>query len=325
MDHQDAPELGQVPTSGSAGNPGVSVIVVSYNTRDLLKRCLASIEPHHQIIVVDNASVDGSADMVEREFPHAELIRNRINEGFGAANNRGMTRAVRPLTLFLNSDCIPSTGAIDILAEEFGHFNVCAAGGRLLNSDGSVQDSAAKMLQLHHVFLEQSYLERLFGGYWVTPRQKGLTRSVEVEQVMGACLMIRTGSALFDERYFLYCEDTDLLLRLTRETKGAVHYCPRATFTHELGASSRGSSRWVAVARYNRGKELFFAIHHGTAQSVACWFFNRSGAFLRLVTWSVINILTAFRKESWREQIPLWANVFTAPLKGPPLPGHTLR
>jgi len=241
----------------------VSVIVVSYNTKEKLRRCLTCIEPIHEVIVVDNASTDGSAEMVEEGFPSAKLIRNASNVGFGPANNIGLRKATGDFVLYLNSDAYAEPGAIAELASVFDDAAVVCAGGRLLNTDGSLQESVAARLNLTMVFLEQTFLERLARkaghGYWRTP--VGEPGPVEVAQVMGACLMLRRSLGLeFDERFFLYCEDTELCLRIA--SKGKTLYVPSARFVHELGSSSI-NNRWLAVARYNWGKELCFRIHTG--------------------------------------------------------------
>lgn len=305
----------------------VSVIVVSYNTRDQLTRCLALIEPHHEIIVVDNGSSDGSAEMVRSSFPNAKLIENKLNLGFGAANNMGLKHATRDLVLFLNSDCYPSPGAIDMLAEAMENEEVCAVGGRLLNPDGSLQHSAARMLNLWHVFSEQSGLEKLWPSYWSTP-SKSIREPVRVGQVMGACLMVRREAARFDEDFFLYCEDTDLVRRLVEQGRrngreAKVLYIPRAEFVHELGASSKGDSRWLSIARYNRGKELYFLKHFGKLPAVMCWSLNRFGALLRLVLWTLVSAGTLFLWPGASGRTRLWLRVLTAPLSGPPRPVHT--
>lgn len=290
----------------------ISVVVVSFNTRDKLRRCLSCIEPEHEVIVVDNASIDGSADMVKTEFPNARLIENSGNVGFGAANNQGMELARRELVLFLNSDCYAEPGAIQKLSEHLDYETV-AAGGRLLNPDGSLQDSAASELTLWAVFCEQTYLEKLFKNsklfspYWLTRRLPSSEPSV-VPQVMGACLMIKPVEQ-FDERYFLYCEDTDLCKRLSKH--GRILYIPNASFTHELGSSSPGPTRWLSVARYNRGKELYFSIHRGKAAAVICWILNRKGAALRLLIYLVASISSA----SARQRVRLWWKVLAAPAK----------
>ncbi|HTQ10790.1 MAG TPA: glycosyltransferase family 2 protein [Fimbriimonadaceae bacterium] len=350
----------------------VSVVIVSFNTREKLRRCLGCIEPEHEVIVVDNGSDDGSAEMVRTEFPAVKLIENSGNVGFGPANNQGMELASRDLVLFLNSDCYAWPRAISFLAGVFEDPGVVAAGGKLVNPDGSLQESVAGRLTLPAVFLEQTSLERLAGRhrYWRTQlileregsereipyrspvptltreevmrrspeivrfllekgyvTQKQLdelssedfaarldaTRVFEVNQVMGACLMVRPVER-FDERFFLYCEDTDLCLRLRKH--GRILYLPGAVFTHELGSSSPGMSRWLGVARYNRGKELFFAIHRGPLACAICWKLDRLGALLRLIAYCFI----APFKKSARPLPLLWLRVLTAPLRGPDRP-----
>ncbi len=251
----------------------VSVIVVSYNTRELLRECLQSIESHHEIIVIDNASGDGSADMVDSEFPSARLIRNTINRGFGAANNQGISVATGDLVLLLNSDAEAKPGAIDLLSTKV-QGDVVAAGGKLLHPDGRLQESAASNLTLAVVLCEQLYLEKIARIYW---RSSALLTGGDVEQVMGACLMMKPVEQ-FDERYFLYCEDTDLCHRLRRH--GRIIYAPEAEFLHHLGASS-SQDRWRSIIRYNHGKELYFLIHHGKFSWLGCLFLDRLGALLR--------------------------------------------
>ena len=146
-------------------------------------------------------------------------------------------------------------------------------------------------------FREQTLLERLLGGYWRT-RDLPTDRPSDVTQVMGACLMTRTGLEPWDERFFLYCEDTDLCLRLRR--RGRIVYVPDAGFEHDLGTSSRREP-WRGIARYNAGKELYFRVHHGILQSYACVVLDRLGAALRIVlkpkqAGTFLRVLTARRK-----------------------------
>lgn len=303
--------------------PKISVVVVSYNTRDKLRQCLSAIEPEHEIIVVDNASRDGSADMVATEFPGAKLIRNNDNRGFGAANNQGIDVAAGELVLLLNSDCYASPGAISTLGKVFEAPEVVAAGGKLLNLDGTLQLSSANRLTLWAVFCEQLLLEKLFPGsalfspYWNSRRHSS---TAEVEQVMGACLMMRRGLERFDERFFLYCEDTELCRRL--RARGKILYVPEAAFTHELG-SSGASGRWRSVALYNRGKELYFSIHHGWLPSAVCWLLNRLGALLRMLIWGVPALLSMFLAPRYRRQAKLFWRVLKAPRMGPMPPARS--
>jgi N-acetylglucosaminyl-diphospho-decaprenol L-rhamnosyltransferase len=293
----------------------VSVIVVSFNTREKLRHCLSCIEPEHEVIVIDNASGDGSPEMVENDFPRVKLIRNSENRGFGAANNQGLDVMTRSLALFLNSDCYADSKSIQKLSAVFSDPEIVGAGGRLENPDRSFQLSVATKLTLWKVFLEQTFLEKLlrpFGlGYWIVEPFEEVRI---VPQLMGACLMIRPLER-FDERFFLYCEDTDLCKRL--EKHGKFLYQPDATFVHELGSSSAGSARWRAVARYNRGKELYFALHHGKFASYLCLALDRFGALLRLLIWLIPTILTLGLMKRFRNQVVLFSKVLTSPVLGP--------
>lgn len=259
----------------------VSVVLVSYNTCAHLRRCLESLLAQtDDIIVIDNASKDESPEMVAREFPSVQLIANAHNVGFGAANNQGLALAKHQLVLLLNSDTVAEAGAIAELERHFGP-EIAALGGALLNSNGAVQPSCCNALTAWAVFCEQSLLmklfpaSRLFNPYWITHRLPPSTPS-EVEQVMGACLLVRN-DARFDESFFLYCEDTELCHRL-RKT-GRILYIPTARFQHALGASTEGNRAW-AIGMYNAGKVLYFQIHRPTQAELVRWL-NWGGAFLR--------------------------------------------
>lgn len=318
--------MAQVPAS-----PKVSVLVVSYNTRDKLRRCLACIEPEHQVVVVDNGSTDGSPEMVNAEFPAVIFISNPDNKGFGAANNQGMEAAKADLILLLNSDCYAEPGAIAKLASVFDNERIAAVGGRLLNPDGSLQESLARPLTLGFVAREQLLIGILASFVrwpnWYTQhvasslctREMELKGIASVFQVMGACLMMRPVER-FDERFFLYVEDTDLCLRLARH--GAIVWAPEAIFTHELGSSSAGPNRWLGVARYNWGKELFFTIHRGHRAALVCFLLNRAGALLRLIMWLVAVLLSLGAVPKFRQKVDLFLRVLTAPRRERRPPPH---
>ena len=240
-----------------------------------------------QVIVVDNASTDGSVEMLREVmptlFPGSLSLFSSQNLGFGRANNFGLVHATGDLVLYLNSDAYAHYGSIQQLASNFIDSSVIAAGGRLLHLNGSLQDSVAGRLTLGAVFLEQFFLDgiaRRFGrSYWRT-RLLPSDEPSDVEQVMGACLMARRDAdPRFDERFFLYCEDTELCHRL--KARGRVVYDPRAEFTHELGSSSN-QNRWRSVARYNNGKCLYFRITQGKSAAIICAVLNTLGAIVRI-------------------------------------------
>jgi GT2 family glycosyltransferase len=294
------------------------------NTKNLLQRCLDSIDPLCEVIVVDNASSDGSIEMVTDQFPQVRLIANSDNRGFGPANNQGIEIASRPYVLLLNSDAYATPGAIATLAGQLSDESVIACGGKLLHLSGELQESCCNRLTLWAVVCEQLYLEKLFRGnslfspYWKSKRIVATgVDTAEVEQVMGACLMFRPIER-FDERFFLYCEDTELCYRLRKH--GKILYVPRAPFYHELGASTK--NRWRAIAFYNRGKELYFAIHSGRAKATLCFILNRKGALLRLIAWSIACLLTVGLRASFRSQVACFARVLACRIKGPRTPVH---
>ncbi len=277
--------------------PNVSVIIVSYNTRELLRECLESLSGEGaEIIVIDNASSDGSAPMVAECFPQVKLIANPENRGFGAACNQGLQVARGRYALILNADIRAEPGALRRLVEFMdAHPEAAACGGQLRYPDGRIQPSCARELSLWWVFCEQSLLAklfprtRLFGGYWRT--YWDFSSTIETEQVMGACLMLRrrstdrkvraAGFPLFDESYFLYCEDTDLCYRI-RQAGGKIYYVHDAVFVHHLGASGE-PQRAEMVIYYNRGKERYFRKFHGAWRAWVCRLLNKLGALLRML------------------------------------------
>lgn len=292
----------------------VSVIVVSYNTRDLLRECLASVTDAAEVIVIDNASSDGSAEMVGEEFPRAQLILNTDNKGFGAANNQGLRVATQPYALLLNSDAAAHPGAIARLIEAMQDARRVVVGGKLVYPDGRFQLSAAHALTWDVIFTEQYGIEKLVKNYWIrseTPQ--------EVGQVMGACLMMRRIDGRFmefDEAMFLYCEDTELIHRL--RAHGTVWYETSAVFTHHLGASSI-ENRHRSISLYNWGKEYYFRKHRGAGAAWLCWILDGAGAKLRMIAWALLAIPTLGR--TWPRAQMWWKvvmNLATHRPGGPP-------
>lgn len=272
----------------------MTIVIVSYRTPGPLRRCLAALGTDHRVIVVDNASGDETVEMIRNEFPHVEVIANSKNRGFGGANNQGAALADSDWILYLNSDCYASPGAVKRLAEALNAAGAVGGGGKLLNMDGSLQQSVAGELTLGAVAREQFLIEKLTTPYWQTP-----TVAQAVTQVMGACLMVRRDLNLqFDESFFLYCEDTDLCQRIRQH--GEIWYIPEAEFTHELGTSSKRNP-WLGIARYNAGKEHYFRKHDGFLAMVACLMLDRLGALIRLILkprqfsvwWRVLTARTA--------------------------------
>lgn len=223
----------------------ISIIIVNWNTKDLLKNCLSSIyqtihDLAFEVIVVDNASSDGSTEMLEREFTSVIRIVNRENKGFGAANNQAMAIMKGEYALLLNTDAVLTPGAVDKL------WNFCNTNenagivcGQLLNADGSKQNSIASFPSLLTLAANTSLLEFLFPGRFPSKRYKH-TAPIEVDSAIGACMMIRKKAldeeGAFDERYFFFFEETDLAY--TMRLKGwKIYQVPDAFIYHLQGQS----------------------------------------------------------------------------------------
>ena len=293
--------------------PKLSVVIVAFNSRETIGKCVSSLPTDAEIFVIENRADSGNIDETSLP-PGVRFLRNEKNLGFGRACNQGLDLATGDYALILNPDAWAASrddadGLVDFLEK---NADAVAVGGRLLLPNGTTQLSCARELTLGAVFLEQTLLEKLVFGYWIDTSKE--TAQIKVPQVTGACFAMKriNGQFLsFDDRFFLYCEDTELMKRLSKH--GAIYHLPSAVFHHELGTSSN-KNRWFAVACYNRGKELYFDIHHGKASSIICFLLNRAGALLRLLIWSVATLITLGTNRRFRENAATFAKVLFAPL-----------
>jgi GT2 family glycosyltransferase len=223
----------------------ISVIIVNWNTKELLRNCLNSLYQtvHNlflEIIVVDNASSDGSIAMLEKDFSSVIRIVNKKNRGFGAANNQALAIMKGKYALLLNSDTVVTPEAVKKLWD-FCETNEKAAivCGQLLNADGTKQNSIASFPSLLTLAANMSLLEFLFPGRYPSKRYKRKS-PIEVDSAIGACMMIRKKSldkaGVFDERYFFFFEETDLAY--TMRLKGwKIYHVPDALVYHLQGQS----------------------------------------------------------------------------------------
>ena len=256
------------PDSPTASLPRLSVIVVSFNVRDLLRDCLKSLQAARgelslQVLVVDNGSADGSAAMVAREFPDAELLDLGCNAGFSTANNRAIERAQAPEILLLNPDTEVPPGALPALLAFLADHPRCGiVGPRLLNSDGSFQPSAWPQPTLRSV-LRDHLLPPAWRRHAAAPPDAPRT----VGWVSGAALLTRRSVidriGLLDEALF-WSEDVDFCRRAT--TAGwEVWYAPAAAIVHH-GSRSVPSNRGAVIYHQYRSKAHFFRKHRSRVE-----------------------------------------------------------
>ncbi len=269
----------------------ISFIIVNWNTRDLLRGCLDSIAitvkiPTYEIIVVDNASSDGSTDMLAREYPSVQVIANAENRGFGAANNQAFAVMKGRYALLINTDAVLTEGAVEKLwrfAE--AHPRAAIVCGQLLNADGSKQNSIAAFPTLLSLCLNTSLLEYLFPGRYPSKRYEH-REPLEVESAIGACMMVRSQAlkevSFFDERYFFFFEETDLAYAMKR-AGWAVYQVPDAHIYHFQGQSIGHNTQ--SRIEFYRSRYQFLRKWHGTA------YYHAAAAvvFVRLIADALLN------------------------------------
>jgi GT2 family glycosyltransferase len=229
----------------------VSVVIVNWNTKELLQDCLSSVYEHagdidYEIIVIDNASTDGSAEMVKNDFQQVILIENSENRGFAAANNQGMAIAKGRYVLLLNSDTVVLDNAI-AKTVSFADENPQAAvtGCRVLNPDRTLQRTCFMFPSVLNMLLSSTYLyklfpkNRFFGREQMTWWDRNDVRLVDV--VTGCFMLVRREAieqvGVMDEQFFMYCEETDWCYRF-RDKGWKVMFAPAGQIIHFGGQST---------------------------------------------------------------------------------------
>lgn len=257
----------------------LAVVILNYNTRELLRNCLRSLEAqtgvHHAVCVVDNASSDGSAEMVAAEFPHVLLLRNAANVGYAAGNNRGLRAFGFPAApqaryaLLLNPDTVvPPQALRDLVAFADANPGVGIVGPKLVLPNGALDLACRRSFPTPAVsFYRLVGLSKLF------PKSRRFARynltyldedeQADVDAVVGACMMVRAEAiacvGLLDEQFFMYGEDLDWCLRVKQAGYRVVYY-PRVVVQHVKRAASRSSAK--ARYEFQRAMWLFYRKHY---------------------------------------------------------------
>jgi GT2 family glycosyltransferase len=241
----------------------VSIVIVNWNTSELLFQCLDSIRNSNsqyaiQVIVIDNGSVDESVFMVQKQFPEVTLIKNDCNMGFARANNQGLTLGDGRYFLLLNSDTIVRPGSIDKLVETADNFpDLGVVGPQLLNMDDTIQESWGSF---------PSLLSELIGkNFRVRYAVENVPNAYEVDWVLGACMLVRAKTARevgqLDNDFFFYSEEIDWCFRIKKQT-WRIWYITDAQIYH-LGGGSTQIGSLAQLVRLYRGKLIYFQKHHG--------------------------------------------------------------
>jgi GT2 family glycosyltransferase len=253
----------------------LSVVIVNYNTAPYLRACLTSLRPEveglsHEVLVVDNASTDGSVAMVQREFPQVQLLINERNLGFATANNRALRQAKGRDVLILNPDTEVRPGAVHALISALdAQPGAVAVGPRVLRPDGRLDlacrrrfpspgVAAARLLGLSRLFPRHP----LFARYNMTYR--AADEPAEIDAGTAAAMLFRRRAleavGYFDQAFFMYGEDLDLCYRL-KQAGGRIYYVPQAVVMHRKGMASRQQARSM-LNEFHRSMWLFYRKHY---------------------------------------------------------------
>ena len=233
-------------------SPELSIIIVNWNSKDYVRKCVQTVYAHtrgiaFEILVVDGASYDGCGEMLAREFPEVRFIQSEKNVGFARANNLGYEQSRGDCLLFLNPDTELSGPAINVLRAallELDHAGI--VGAKLFNTDGSVQTSCIQAYPtILNQLLDAEVLRMTFPrlSFWgIAPLFSPGEKPVAVQVLSGACLMMRrpvfAQVARFSEEYFMYAEDLDLCYKVNRAGL-KNYYVPAASLIHHGGGSSK--------------------------------------------------------------------------------------
>lgn len=282
----------------------LSIIIVNYNTKNLLKQTINSIkniEIHYayEIIVVDNSSSDGSPDMVRKCFPEVNLIQNDKNYGFAKANNKGIASAKGRYILLLNSDTFVTEGCIEkCIGYMDAHSDIGVLGCKVVLPDGSLDHACKRGFPTPWASLSYGLkLDKLFpkskkfGQYDLIYLDENEIN--EVDSVMGAFMIVRREAidqaGLLDEDFFMYGEDIDWCYRIKNAGWKIVYY-PKAEIKHYKGSSSR-KKRFKTLFEFHRAMYLFYNKHYFKKYNIIVTILVYLGIALRFIVSFLINLL----------------------------------
>lgn len=274
-----------------------SIIIVSYNTREVLTDCLNSfyddLDESYEVIVVDNASTDGSVEMVQKGFPSIKLISNNQNLGYAKANNQGIKAATGAQVILLNSDTLTSASTFESLVK-FALLNpkVAIVSPKLLNADKSIQHNGGALPNLINVLMWQFFLDEIpLLTHLVSPYHQDDPEFYNYTQrtgwVSGACMLLTRQClekvGLLDEQIFMYAEDVDYCKRASQAGLQVWTY-GQASLIH-LGQGSGDKSK-ALIGEY-RGMSYFLTKHHSWLCSIMQGILI-SGAYTRALVYTLI-------------------------------------
>ena len=281
--------------------PDVSIVIVNYNQRDYTAHCIDSIlatppNAGYGIVLVDNASSDGSADWLAERYPGVKLIRSRVNGGIAGGNNLGIRAGSGKYVLLLNNDTIVLPGSIDrVVAFLNEHPEAAGVGGQLLNPDRTFQGGFYDFPSFAKLILIDSKLPSILWPYY--PSHPAGRQVRQVDWISTAFMLFRREAleqvGCVDEEFFIYSDESDLQYRL-KKAGWKIYYLPDVKTIHFGGKSL---TPWRRRRLVYRGYLLFFKKHYGQAQTVLLRMVFALVSLIKLLVWSF-----AFLIPGWRER-----------------------
>jgi N-acetylglucosaminyl-diphospho-decaprenol L-rhamnosyltransferase len=283
----------------------LSIVIVNYNTANYTAQCLDSIAQHapncgYEIVVVDNASTDDSADRLEANYPQVKLVRSRENRGIAGGNNMGIRAGSGRYVLLLNNDTLVLPGTLNRVVTFLDeHPEAGGVGGQLLNEDGSFQAGAVDFHSLWQDFLIITKIGQHFRPYY--PSYPPGSKVRQVDWLSTAFMLFRRdaleGVGLVDEAYFIYSDETDLQYRL-HQAGWKIYYLPDVQTIHFGGKSL---NPWRRRKMFYRGMLLFFHKHYARWQEVVLRLMLVGISALKLPIWAATYLLPRWRERSRHE------------------------
>jgi GT2 family glycosyltransferase len=299
----------------------LSIVVVSWNGRELLEGCLSSIDREvrerrgegrieTETLVVDQASSDGSAAAVRARFPFAEVIELPVNVGFAAGNNVGLRRAKGRHAVLLNNDTVVLPDGLERLVRYLdSHPEVGVVGPQLLNPDGSKQNSVHSTPNFVTEIVPKSLLESI--APWRYPSKRfEHPGPIAVDAVLGACLMVRRevweDVGPMPEEYFFFLEETDWCLRIRRAGWKVVHV-PEARIVHVHGATTKKRVPAETRIEYHRSLYRFFQSHRGERAVRALLALRIAKGFFYAATGWLPALVSGRARDRWLQNLRVLA------------------
>ena len=288
----------------------LSVIIVNWNTKDLLCQCIDSLtqtlkKMDTEIFVVDNGSTDGSVAAIREKFPRVRLVENQVNLGFARANNQAISLSSGEYLLLLNPDTKVKDEAIpQMLSFMNVHAKAGLVGGQLLNADESKQNSIANFPSLATELLNKSLLRWLFPEKF-PGKERDYPGPVEVESVIGACMLVRRKAVeqvgLLDEEFFLFLEETDWCYRI-KKAGWEIYHIPGAKLLHFQGKSAEVEKAKTRI-EYYRSRYHYFRKNRGSFQTSVLSIGLIIKLLVELVFATIACMVTLFMVKKWRTKL----------------------